>query len=36
VATLEFVGADRFAADELVTMVAGLRDDVVNVQSAAV
>ena len=36
VATLEFVGADPAAADELVTMVAGLRGDVVNVKPAAV
>ena len=36
VATLEFAGADAAAADELVTMVAGLRGDVVNAKSAAV
>ena len=36
VATLEFVGADRLAAEELVTMVAGLRSDVVTVKPATV
>jgi hemoglobin len=36
VATLEVAGADPVAADELVTMVAGLRGDVVNVKSAVV
>ena len=36
VGTLEWAGADRDAADELVTMVAGLRGDVVTVKPAAV
>ena len=35
VATLEFAGADPLAAEELVTMVAGLRSDVVTVTAAA-
>src|SRR5437764_12798603 len=36
VATLEVAGADPVAADELVTMVAGLRGDVVTVKPAVV
>jgi hemoglobin len=36
VATLEFAGADPQAAGELVSAVAGLRGDVVNVKTAAV
>ena len=36
IAALESVGADHAAADELVGMVAGLRGDVVNVESVAV
>jgi hemoglobin len=36
IATLDFVGADPVAADELVTIVAGLRGDIVNVQTASV
>jgi hemoglobin len=36
VATLEFVGADPQAAGELVSAVAGLRGDVVNVKTATV
>jgi hemoglobin len=36
VAILESVGADPVAANELVTLVATLRDDIVNVKTAAV
>ena len=36
VGTLEWAGADRDAADELVTMVAGLRGDIVTVKPATV
>jgi len=36
VAALECVGADPVAANEFVTMVATLRGDIVNVQTAAV
>jgi len=36
VASLESVGADPVAADELVTMVASLRGDIVNVKTASV
>jgi hemoglobin len=36
VASLEHVGADPEAANELVTMVASLRGDIVNVETAPV